>query len=63
MIHVRVRQRNRLQLEPVSLKRLDHHFRLVTRINTNGTPRLLAPDDARVLLKGSNGQLFDNHNQ
>jgi hypothetical protein len=63
MIQMRVRERYRLQLKPVPLKRLDDSFRLITRINTDGAPGLLAPDNARVLLKGSDGNLFDNHKQ
>jgi hypothetical protein len=63
VIQMRVRQSDGLKLKPVSLKRARDQFRLVARINTDGTPRLLAPDDARVLLKRSDGQLFNNHKQ
>jgi hypothetical protein len=61
MIQMRVRERDGLKLKPVSLKRIRDKLSLVARINTDGATRLLAPDDARVLLKRSDGKLFNNH--
>jgi hypothetical protein len=62
MIHVRVRQRDGLQLKAAPSYHFDNRFGLVARINADGPAGSLAPDDARVLLKGCNGQFFDNHN-
>ena len=34
---------------------------LVARVDADGAARLLAPDDARVLLEGRDGYLLDDH--
>jgi len=62
MIHVRVRQRDGLQLKAAPFEYFDNRFRLIARINADGPASSLASDDARVLLKGCDGQFFDNHN-
>ena len=61
VIQMRVRQRDGLQLKPPALNRLGDAFRLVARIDADAPLRFLAAEDARVLLKGGDGHLLDNH--
>jgi hypothetical protein len=61
VIHVRVRERDGLQIELVPVERGHDPFGVVARIDAHGPTRLLAPYDARNLLKSSDDDLFDNH--
>ena len=61
VIHVRVRQRNRLKLQPQPLQSLHDLARLLARIDADGAPRLLAAQDARVLLERRDCDLLDDH--
>jgi hypothetical protein len=61
VIHVRVRQCNRLKLQAQTFERGDYLARLLARIDAHGVPRLLAPEQARVLLKRRERYLLDYH--
>jgi len=56
-----MRAGNGLQLKAVTIDRLDDSLRIIARIDTDGAPGFLAADNARVLLKGGDSDLFDNH--
>ena len=61
VIHVRVRQGNRLKLKPQTFERGDYLARLLARIDAHRAARLFAPEQARVLLKRRERYLLDYH--
>ena len=56
-----VRQRDGLQGQPVPLEPRHDGWRVVAGVNANGPTSFSASDQARVLLKGGDGNLFDYH--
>jgi hypothetical protein len=61
VIHVRVRQRNRLKFQTQTLKRLHNLARLLAGVNADRAARLLATEQARVLLESRERYLLDYH--
>ena len=45
----------------IAVNGADDALRVITRINADGLARLLATNDACVLLKGGDSKFFDDH--
>src|SRR6185369_12156673 len=61
VIQMRMRAGDCLKLEAVSINCVDDFFGIVTGIDANREPGLLAANHAGVLLKSGDGDLFYDH--
>ena len=61
VVHVRVRQGYRLKLQAQTFERRDYLARLLAGIDAQRAARLLAAEQARVLLEGRERYLLDYH--